>query len=229
MKNVLFGAVLATLLIPMPARAQGDHRVHLTIGGGFTMPVSDIDERFDTGGGFNIGMTIETGPVFEIQTEYSYNALAGKDKRIPLFGEAGGVQRGEALIESHHAMHYINFNGVLKTAGESKVKPYGVGGGGMYYRSVSLTTPDVGSRPTSGSRPTAIRTGTPAIRPQSKSIASSAIGPAGIRASTLAAAWRSRSAMRRSSTSRPGGTICGARSLRILKGSSTKPTASTSP
>jgi opacity protein-like surface antigen len=144
MKNVLFGAVLATLLIPMPARAQGDHRVHLTIGGGFTMPVSDIDERFDTGGGFNIGMTIETGPVFEIQTEYSYNALAGKDKRIPLFGEAGGVQRGEALIESHHAMHYINFNGVLKTAGESKVKPYGVGGGGMYYRSVSLTTPDVG-------------------------------------------------------------------------------------
>ncbi len=41
-------------------------------------------------------------------------------------------------------MHYIDFNGILQTSGESIVKPYGIGGFGMYYRSVSLTTPDVG-------------------------------------------------------------------------------------
>jgi opacity protein-like surface antigen len=144
MRKLLFGAFLATLVAAAPARAQGDRPVHLNIGGGFTMPVSDINERFSTGGAFNIGMIIEPTDVFGIQVEYSYNGLAGKDKNLPLFATPTSIQTGEALIESHHAMQYINFNGILKPGGDSLVKPYAIGGGGMYYRSVSLTTPDVG-------------------------------------------------------------------------------------
>ena len=41
-------------------------------------------------------------------------------------------------------MHYIDFNGIVTASGKSVVKPYGIGGFGMYYRNVSLTTPDVG-------------------------------------------------------------------------------------
>lgn len=146
MTKLFFGALLVTLVVAAPARAQGDRPVHVNIGGGFTMPVSDVSERFTTGGGFNIGMLIEplSAPAFGMQIEYSYNGLAGQDKRIPLFPAPTAIQSGEALIESHHAMHYINFNGLLKTSGDSVVKPYAIGGGGMYYRSVSLTTPDVG-------------------------------------------------------------------------------------
>jgi hypothetical protein len=146
MKRLLFGAFFVTLVAAAPARAQGDRPVHFNIGGGFTVPVSDVSERFTTGGGFNIGMLIEppATPAFGMQVEYSYNGLSGKDKNIPLYATPTSLVTGEALIESHHAMHYINFNGLLKTPGSSAVKPYAIGGGGMYYRSVSLTTPDVG-------------------------------------------------------------------------------------
>ena len=145
MKKLLFGAFLVTLVAATPALAQDEKPVWVNIGGGFTVPVSDVSERFETGGGFNIGLIVQPTPIFGIQAEYSYNGLSGKDVTIPLYptpvlgGTAGG-----ALIESHHAMHYIDFNGILRTPGNSLVKPYAIGGWGMYYRSVSLTTPDVG-------------------------------------------------------------------------------------
>ena len=147
MKKLLIGAFLMTVCAATPARAQGDHPVHLNIGGGFTMPVSDVSERFGTGGGFNIGMLIEppATPVFGMQVEYGYNKLGGQEKGIPLVvAPVDTTPNGEALIQSHHSMHYINFNGLLKAPGDSLIKPYALGGAGMYYRSVSLTTPDVG-------------------------------------------------------------------------------------
>jgi hypothetical protein len=144
MKKLFFGALLVTLVAATPARAQGDRPVHFNIGGGFTVPVSDVSDRFGTGGGFNIGMIIDPSPLFGIQVEYAFNSLAGEDTQIPLLPTPTAVVGGNALISSHHDMHYINFNGILKMPGESIVKPYAIGGGGMYYRTVSLTTPDVG-------------------------------------------------------------------------------------
>jgi opacity protein-like surface antigen len=144
MKKLVFGAFLVTLVAAAPARAQGDGPVHFNIGGGFTMPVSDVSERFGTGGGFNIGMTLEPSPVFGIQVEYGYNNLAGQETEVPLSATPFAAALTNGVIESHHSMHYIDFNGVVKPSGESLLKPYAIGGFGMYYRSVSLTTPDVG-------------------------------------------------------------------------------------
>src|SRR5687768_2534877 len=86
MKKVLFVAFLVTLAAAAPARAQGDRPVHLNIGGGFTVPVSEVSERFGTGGAFNIGMIFEPPPVpmLGIQIEYAFNSLNGEDKFIPL-------------------------------------------------------------------------------------------------------------------------------------------------
>jgi hypothetical protein len=118
----------------------------MNIGGGFTIPVSEVDERFDTGAGFTVGMIFEPPPVplLGLQIEYAYNNLAGRDKFIPLATTPIAGPTGEALIESHHTMHYVNFNGMVKTPGDSMLKAYAVGGTGMYWRTVSLTTPDVG-------------------------------------------------------------------------------------
>ena len=143
MKKLLFGALLVTLVAATPARAQGDRPVHLNIGGGFTMPISDVKDRFGTGPGFNIGLILEPTPVFGVQVEYSYNSLDGEERQIPLSPSLGGPV-GTGIIESHHKMHYVTFNGILKPGGDSAVKPYGIGGFGMYNRTVSLTTPDVG-------------------------------------------------------------------------------------
>jgi len=143
MKKLLFGAFLVTLVAAAPARAQGDGPVHFNIGGGFTVPVSDVSERFGTGGGFNIGLTFDPSPVFGIQVEYGFNRLAGQETQIPLSATPVAAALTNGIIESHHNMQYIDFNGVFRASG-GVVRPYGIGGFGMYYRSVSLTTPDVG-------------------------------------------------------------------------------------
>ena len=146
MKKVLFGAFFVILVSVVPARAQGDRPVHVNIGGGFTVPVSEVADRFDTGGNFTIGMIFEPPqtPMLGLQVEYGYNGLAGHDTFIPLQVTPISAVTGEALIESHHSMHYLNFNAMLQTPGNSLMRAYAVGGTGMYYRSVSLTTPDVG-------------------------------------------------------------------------------------
>ena len=145
MKKLLFGAFLGILAAAAPAQAQGDKLVHVNLGGGFAIPVSDVADRFGTGGSFSIGLILEPpeSPV-GFQVEYAYNRLSGDETTIPLFATPVSTVAGGALIESHHNMQYINFNGILKPAGDAAVKPYAIGGGGMYYRSVSLTTPDVG-------------------------------------------------------------------------------------
>ena len=145
MKKMLFGAFLVTLVAAAPARAQGDRPVHMNLGGGFTVPVSDVADRFGTGGNFNIGVIYDPpSTLFGFQVEYGYNGLDGQDARIPLSATPTAIVDGEALIESHHAMHFVNFNGILKSSSSSPVKAYAIGGTGMYFRSVSLTTPDVG-------------------------------------------------------------------------------------
>jgi hypothetical protein len=145
MVRAFVGAFLVALAAVAPAHAQYiDRPVHVNIGGGFTMPVSDVDERFNTGGSFSIGMLIEPTPMLGLQVEYSYNKLGGEDREIPLFATPFDVESGTGIIESHHDLHYIDFNGVLNMTGDSAIKPYAIGGFGMYYRNVSLTTPDVG-------------------------------------------------------------------------------------
>ncbi len=69
MKKLLFGAFVVSLAAATPARAQGDRPVHLNIGGGATMPISDVSDRFGTGGGFNLGVIFEPTPTFGIQIE----------------------------------------------------------------------------------------------------------------------------------------------------------------
>jgi opacity protein-like surface antigen len=143
MKNLLFGAFLA-VAISAPAWAQDERPVQVNIGGSVVMPLSDVKDRFGTGGGFNIGVIIVPPaiPHFAIQAEYSYNHLAGEDKSIPISITPGGALTSSALIQSHHNMQYIDLNGIVRGAGE--VSPYVIGGFGMYYRNVNLTTPDVG-------------------------------------------------------------------------------------
>ena len=57
---------------------------------------------------------------FGIQVEYGYNSLGGEDTTIPLFATPTAIATGEALIESHHYMHYFDFNGILQTPATSR-------------------------------------------------------------------------------------------------------------
>src|SRR3954454_11585231 len=110
MKKVLFGALLATLIAATPARAQDDKLVHVNIGGGFTVPVSDEKDHFNTGGNFAIGVEINPNPAVGFQVEYAYNKLGGKDKTLNGVATPTDLSPVPILIESHHNMQYIDFN-----------------------------------------------------------------------------------------------------------------------
>ncbi len=87
MKKLVFGAFGLMLAAAAPARAQGDNPVHVNLGGGFTVPVSDVSDRFGTGGAFTLGMIFEPpdSPWFGMQVEYGFNKLGGEERQIELF------------------------------------------------------------------------------------------------------------------------------------------------
>jgi opacity protein-like surface antigen len=144
MRTGLLGAVLVTLITPIPAFAQSDGPAHFTIGGGLAMPLSDLSERFRTGGAFNLGLIVEPTPVLGLQVEYGFQTLTGNERRIPLRVNPFAADTGTAVIESHHKVNFVVINAMVRTSGDDMFKPYALGGGGMYHRTVSLTTPDVG-------------------------------------------------------------------------------------
>lgn len=146
MKMLVFGAFGLLLAAAAPARAQGDNPVHVNLGGGFTMPLSNVSDRFGTGGAFTLGMIFDPpdAPWFGMQAEYGFNKLGGEERQIQVYPSPTATTSGTGIIESHHNLHYFNFNGIFRAASGSGFSPYAIGGGGMYYRTVSLTTPDVG-------------------------------------------------------------------------------------
>lgn len=143
MKTILSATVIAAALTAT-AHAQSSEPVHFIIGGGMSTPLGNVADRFNTGGAFSIGLTFEPEPPFGLQVEYGFNQLNGPEARIPLRINPTATPSGTALIESHHKVHYFLATAMLHGGGAQRFNPYGLAGGGMYYRSVSLTTPDVG-------------------------------------------------------------------------------------
>ena len=144
MRTVLWGAFLVAALAAAPVHAQSDKPAHFIIGGGMSTPRGGVADRFDAGGAFTIGLTFEPDTPFGLQVEYRYNSLNGPETRLPLRVNPLAAATGTALIESHHPVHFFAASALLHGGGTRRFNPYGLAGGGMYHRAVSLTTPDVG-------------------------------------------------------------------------------------
>jgi len=143
MRRTLFAAFLLTLAAA-PVFAQTEHPVHFTIAGGMSKPLADVAERFRTGGAFSLGLTFEPDSPIGLQVEYGFNSFNGPETRIPLMTTPFAAVTNTAVIESQHKVHYFVANTMLRPTGTHRFAPYAVAGGGVYHRSVSLTTPDVG-------------------------------------------------------------------------------------
>ena len=194
MKKLLFGAFLAIVVSATPAWAQDEKPVqvnHRWRRSSMPLRISKID--FGTGGNFIIGVDLHppSAPHVGLQVEYGYNHLAGEDKTIPTSITPGGVRHRHRAdrVASQHAVHRLQRR--LARPATGRFSLYGIGGFGMYYRSVSLTTPD--RRLHDDLRPVLVRL---LSRRGRVSITSSATARAGTLASTSAAASASRSATR---------------------------------
>ena len=146
MRTVLCGVVAMIALAAGPVHGQtsGGQSAHFIIGGGMATPLSDLGERFDTGGAFTIGLTVEPDPPVGLRVEYGFFSHNGPETRIPLTVNPLATPTGTALIESTHKVHFIVANALFHGSGTRRFNPYGLAGGGMYHRAVNLTTPDVG-------------------------------------------------------------------------------------
>jgi Outer membrane protein beta-barrel domain len=140
----LLAALFGLLIVAAPVGAQ-DRPVSINFGAGVLMPVSGLNDVFDTGASGGIGATFNVSPTFGIQAEYMYNWMGGPERTITIFPTPGDPNGSKQLLESNHNMHTVTFNGVYTAPrGDGVVGGYGLGGLGVYHRSVEVTSPAVG-------------------------------------------------------------------------------------
>jgi opacity protein-like surface antigen len=137
-----FAMVMAALATPAVAQ---DRPLHFILGGGYTAPTSEIRDHLGDGWNFTIGAQVNVTPVIGIEGVYGYNGLGDKRISIPVSGTPGGSTVPTDFF-GHMNMQYGLANLVVQSP-HGGVKPYGVVGGGVYYRPVKVTTPGVGYIP----------------------------------------------------------------------------------
>ena len=85
-KTLVTLAVSALTILPVTAQAQ----VHVSLGGGFTVPNSEVKDHLGNGYNFNFGVEVKVTPVIGIEGLYSFNGLGDKRISIPVSGTPGG-------------------------------------------------------------------------------------------------------------------------------------------
>ena len=144
-----YGALLVltvSTLAALPASAQAqDQKVHVSLGGGFTVPNAEVKDHLGNGYNFNFGVEVKATPVIGIEGLYSFNGLGDKRISIPVSGTPGGTPVPTDFFASMN-MQYGTANIVIQKP-DGGVRPYGLVGMGIYYRPIKVTTPGVGYVP----------------------------------------------------------------------------------
>src|SRR5262249_58976683 len=87
-----------------------------------------------------LGVTFNVTPRIGIQAEYGYHPIGSKEVDLPYVNPPGG----DAPVSVGHHMHQVTFNVIGKFAESAAVRPYALGGVGIYNRVVQLTSPGTG-------------------------------------------------------------------------------------
>ena len=142
-RTVLVFACVAGLLTVAPPMAQAqDKRVHVSLGGGWTAPNSEVADRLGQGYNFNFGVDVSVNPVFAIEGLYSFNGLGEKNVKLPV-APCEGCEGVPTDFFANMNMQYGTVSAIIQRP-EGGVRPYGLLGMGVYYRPIEVTTPGVG-------------------------------------------------------------------------------------
>jgi opacity protein-like surface antigen len=139
-----FGFLLAAVIVgATPAAAQDERPVQLNIGGGFTGVYGAGSDRLGNGGNFTLGVIFKVNPVMSVQGEYGWNGMKQKQLQIPVSATPVASSIPTDFFADAN-MQYGDANVIFHPHTQSKAKPYGLAGLGVYYRPVTLSTPAVG-------------------------------------------------------------------------------------
>jgi opacity protein-like surface antigen len=142
----VFGCVAGLLTVaPSTAQAQDFKRVHVTLGGGWTAPQSDVADRFGQGYNINFGVDVSVNPVVSIEGLYSFNGLGEKTIQLDVADQPGGPTTLRDFSANMNAQ-YGTVSAVFQGS-HGGVRPFGLVGMGVYYRPAEITTPGAGYVP----------------------------------------------------------------------------------
>ena len=140
-----FGFVLfAVLVAAVPAAAQDERPVQLTIGGGWTGVYGSASDRIGNGGNFTIGVLYKVSPLLGLQGEYMWNGVSQKQLTLPVFPQPLAENGTPTQFFADTNMQYFGGNVLLSPSVSGRTAPYALTGLGLYYRPVDITTPAVG-------------------------------------------------------------------------------------
>ena len=139
MKRMIGGLFLLGILgMSAPATAS-DKPFSFNIGGGIATPVGGAGESLGTGGQVTFGAAYKVQPQVTVFGEYNFSSLGTKSLTVP-----------QPLIANPqnfagNGWYQYGGGGVTFTPWQSgKSSVYLLGGAGVYYRSVYVTTPATG-------------------------------------------------------------------------------------
>jgi hypothetical protein len=115
----------------MPALASAqDKTVHLNIGGGPTIIEGELANRFKTGWGPAVGVTVDSKKKsLAFQFEYAYRWFDLHDS----------LSTAQGVTDASHRIHQFDVNLVANlTHPDNRIRGYAVGGPGAYYRKVEI-------------------------------------------------------------------------------------------
>ena len=145
MRTLFASTAVALLAWATPALAQ-DKLVDVNVGAGYTFALSDIRDHLGDGYNVNFGITFNVSETFGIQGEYSFNGLGQKTIQIPV-SPAPNAATVPTDFSADMNMQFGDLNVIYRPQTGGRAKPYVVGGIGIYYRPVKVTTPGVGYVP----------------------------------------------------------------------------------
>ena len=145
MRTLFASTAVALLAWATPALAQ-DKLVDVNVGAGYTFALSDIRDHLGDGYNINFGVTFNLSETLGIQGEYSFNGLGQKTIQIPV-SPAPNASTVPTDFSADMNMQFGDLNVIYRPQTGGRAKPYIVGGIGIYYRPVKVTTPGVGYIP----------------------------------------------------------------------------------
>ena len=139
MKRMIGGLFLLGLIVVSSPAAASDKPFSFSIGGGLATPVGGAGESLGTGGQVTMGVGYKIRPEITVFGEYNFSSLADKAITLPQ------PLITEATSFSGNGWYQYGGGGVTFTPWQSgKSSVYVLGGAGVYYRSVYVTTPATG-------------------------------------------------------------------------------------
>ena len=142
----LIAVALLVFATGAPAFAQ-DRPLAMNFGGGVAVPVTGLNDAFNTGWNGTLGVTWNATPKIGVQAEYVYDRFGGPERQFTISQTpTPTADDPTGLIQSNHQVHTGTFNLIYRPQLENRRSRglYLLGGAGVYHRLVQLTAPSTG-------------------------------------------------------------------------------------